>query len=314
MAASVTTVVGTGSVPVAVTGGSFIEWAPVMAGAVGAAAIAFVLLTFGSAVGLSLASPWPGSGASSTTMLILGVIWTLAVNVLAFAAGGYIAGRLRSSWGDPNKSEHEFRDGAHGFVVWAVAVLFGGLLAASAVAGAARTTTQAAATVASGAAAGGGAAAAANLAGGEPLAAVDLLLRPADVAPGAAAPAPRPVPVDNDEMLRAETGRIIVAGLRDGTLPTRERTYLAQIVSARTGMPQADAERRVDAAFAEAKAAEMKAREAADKARKAGAVAAFLAAAALALGCVAACAGASLGGRHRDQRGTLRFFGASRFW
>ena len=79
-------------------------------------------------------------------------------------------------------------------------------------------------------------------------------------------------------------------------------------------MPQADAEKRVDEAFTELKAAEQKVRDAADKARKASLIAAFLAAATMAIGCAAACAGAALGARHRDERTALTLFGARRFW
>lgn len=53
--------------------------------------------------------------------------------------------------------------------------------------------------------------------------------------------------------------------------PRATRTYLAQLVSARTGIPQADAEKRVDDAIARVKAAEIKAKQAADAARKAAA-------------------------------------------
>ena len=69
-----------------------------------------------------------------------------------------------------------------------------------------------------------------------------------------------------------------------------------------------------DEAYTEAKAAEAKARDAANQARKYGALAAFLAAATLLIGCAAACAGAALGGRHRDEQTPVRLFGASRFW
>ena len=93
-----------------------------------------------------------------------------------------------------------------------------------------------------------------------------------------------------------------------------DRTYLAGIVARQTGLPQAEAEKRVDEAYAAAKDAEAKARAAADKARKMGAIAAFLAAATLLIAAAAACAGAALGGRHRDEQVATRLFGASRFW
>ena len=108
--------------------------------------------------------------------------------------------------------------------------------------------------------------------------------------------------------------RIFADNLGAGSLPPRELAYLASLVSAQTGLAQADAEKRVDEAFAEAKNAETKARLAADKARKATALAAFLAAATLAVGCAAACAAAGVGGRHRDEQTELRLFGTARFW
>ena len=39
-------------------GTSFVEWGAVFAGGAMAAAISFVLLTFGAAIGLSFVSPW----------------------------------------------------------------------------------------------------------------------------------------------------------------------------------------------------------------------------------------------------------------
>ena len=54
-------------------------------------------------------------------------------------------------------------------------------------------------------------------------------------------------------------------------MPAGDRTYLAQLVAARTGLSQADAEKRVDDVIAKAKAAETKARQVANEARKTGA-------------------------------------------
>jgi hypothetical protein len=50
---------------------SFVEWGAVLAGAVLAAALSFVLLTFGTAIGLSAASPWPSSGLSAKVIASL---------------------------------------------------------------------------------------------------------------------------------------------------------------------------------------------------------------------------------------------------
>jgi hypothetical protein len=57
--------------------------------------------------------------------------------------------------------------------------------------------------------------------------------------------------------------------IKNGDVPAGERTYLAQLVAARTGLSQADAEKHVDDVIAKAKAAETKTRQVADEARKA---------------------------------------------
>jgi hypothetical protein len=58
------TTVGPGPAAPAVAA-SFVEWGAVLAGAALSAAISFVLLTFGTAIGLSATSPWLlGSGAA----------------------------------------------------------------------------------------------------------------------------------------------------------------------------------------------------------------------------------------------------------
>ena len=76
-------------------GSSFVEWGAVLAGAVLAAAISFVLLTFGAAIGLSATSPWPNSGASAKVIASVAVFWAMAQQIGAFMAGGYVAGRDR---------------------------------------------------------------------------------------------------------------------------------------------------------------------------------------------------------------------------
>jgi hypothetical protein len=279
-----------------------VDWPAVFAGAVAAAAISFVLLTFGAAVGLSATSAWPDSGMSVTMAAILMGAWIALVQAGSFAAGGYVAGRLRGGAADPSRVEREFGDGAHGFLVWGVGVLLGAILAGGAISGATKVAVESGTAVAAGAV--GGMASGGAQRGGITLTpadyATDYLLRtgPDAQPPAAAAPSPRP-----------EVARVLIAAVRDGSLPARERTWLAQLVSQRTGLPQADAERRVDEAFAEAKAAEEKVRDAADRARKAGALAGFLAAAALAVGCVAATAGAASGARHREAGTASRLFG-----
>src|SRR5262245_11416091 len=75
-----------------------VDWSAVLAGAVWAAALSFVLLTFGTAIGLSATSPWPSSGLPASVIASLAVFWVMAQQIGAFLAGGYVAGRMRSQW------------------------------------------------------------------------------------------------------------------------------------------------------------------------------------------------------------------------
>jgi hypothetical protein len=106
---------------------SYIHWGPVIAGAVAAAAAFATLMAFGSAVGLALASPSPTWRDTSIALVALSGVWILLVALGSFALGGYLAGRVRSSWAT-SEDEIEFRDGAHGLLVWALAVVLGTLL------------------------------------------------------------------------------------------------------------------------------------------------------------------------------------------
>ena len=330
---------------------AYLEWGPVIAGALGAAAISLVFFTFVSAIGLSAVSPYPYAGLSLTTFVILAALFTALVQVGSFAAGGYLAGRMRTPWLSGVESERQFRDGSHGFAVWAVGILIGASIALSGAGSALKTAVQTTATLSAGAVAGGGAAmgpAIADRVSMQPTdMAIDLLLRPAPgqmaaaptpaPAPAPAAPPaagaaqpetatdPRPAPGMSDTMrmemrrvprgeLQAPLTRVFTTNLASGTLAPADRSYLAGIVARQTGLSQAEAEKRVDEAYAAAKDAEAKARAAADKARKMGAIAAFLAAATLLIAGAAACAGAAMGGRHRDEQVAPRLFGASRFW
>lgn len=300
-----------------------LEWAPVIGGAIAAAAISFVFLTFGGAVGLTLTSPWPNAGASAITVAIVIGVWVMAVQAGSFAAGGYLAGRLRTARLESTQPEGQFRDGAHGFLVWALGVVFGGVLLGLTGLSALKTTVQSTAMVAGGAASGASAKATENaLATGPVDYAVDYIYRPAgtpsspaaaatpgSVTPATGASAATQSPSAED---RAEVARVFTQTIRNQELTARERDYLTQVVVRRTGMPEADAQKRVDEAVNEAKNLEIKAREAADKARKAALIAGFLAAVSLLVGAAAASAGASLGGRHRDE-GDVLFFGR-RFW
>jgi len=285
-----------------------LEWGPVFAGAIAAAAIAFLMLTFGVSIGLSITSPWPDSGVSAATVAIVVGLWALIVQAGAYAAGGYLAGRLRTARLESTVPEGQFRDGAHGFMAWALGVVFSAVIVGMTGLSALNTAAQSTAMVAGGAASGAASKGAeAALATGPTDYAVDYIFRAAPA--GGKAGATQGPTADE----RAEVGRIISQTIRNRELTARDRDYLAQLVSRRTGMPQPEAQKRVDEAINEARTLEVRARQAADKTRKAALVAGFLAATSLLIGAAAAAAGASLGGRHRDEGRNPEFFG-HRFW
>src|SRR5262245_15123326 len=122
---------------------AYVDWSAIIAGALVAAAISFVLFTFGTVVGLSITSPYPEESVSATTFAIVLGLWILWVTILSFLAGGYFTGLLmrQRAVGD---HEREMRDGMHGALSWALAVLLGALIAAWTAGGVARTGAEAA--------------------------------------------------------------------------------------------------------------------------------------------------------------------------
>ena len=260
---------GEGAVPTPGGPLSSLHWGPVIAGALAAAAVSFVLMTFASAVGLAIASPSPTWRDTSTGLAILSGVWILLVAIGSFALGGYLAGRVRSSWAT-TPDEIEFRDGTHGLLVWALAVVLAALLTwATANAVSALNTNNSTARPAA----------------GEPsfLAyELDRLFRSER----------RPDTVDPDA--RAEAGRILMTGLGRRDIASDDRTYLTRVVSARTGLNANDAGQRVSQVVAEA-------RQANRQARASAIIIGFMTAASLAAGAAAAWFAAEIGGRHRDQ-------------
>jgi hypothetical protein len=97
----------------------------------------------------------------------------------------------------------------------------------------------------------------------------------------------------NDSSVRAEAGPILANALRHPDVPGQDRTYLAQLVAASTGLSQADAEKRVDDTVAAA-------RQAADDARKSAAHMLYWLFVALLIGAFCASFAATIGGRQRD--------------
>jgi hypothetical protein len=248
-----------------------------------------------SALGLTMVSPWPGESASLASFTAASAIGLVVVQWLSAGFGGYVAGRLRSRWTGVHTDEAFFRDTAHGFLAWALATVVIVVSAGSILGSALNTGVQAAATVTSGAAS-AATTAAADAAGSADarMYFVDALFRPA------AQPAAGTTPAD-EATAAAQASRILIAGAAAGQVPDEDKAYLAQLVSARTGLSEADAKARVDQVLGRIDEAKTKAQEAADTARKAGAGAAFAGAISLLVGAFIACAAAMLGGRQRDE-------------
>ncbi|HRY25142.1 MAG: hypothetical protein H6852_10825 [Geminicoccaceae bacterium] len=268
--------------------GSYVDWGAVIAGAVVAAALSLVLLTFGSALGLGLTSLEPGEGVSPLWLAIAAAIWLLWVQVSSFMAGGYLAGRLRRPIGDAEPDEVDLRDGSHGLLVWGTGTLVGGLMLTSGLLGAVQTTAQATSNVAGAAvqAAGSAADEGASFAGYL----TDTLFR--DAATGNSAQA--------RSQARSEAGRIVSQALIDGEIPADDRARLVEIVAEQTGTEPAQVEARVATLEQRLQQQAEDAVEAAETARRWGVIAAFIAAATMLVSAAGAYWAATMGGSHRD--------------
>jgi hypothetical protein len=247
----------------------YLQWTPVLAGATAAAALSFVLLSFGSAIGLAVASPSSSWRDTSSMLALLAGLWLLLTSLASFGLGGYLAGRLRAAWSVGGPHEVEFRDGIHGLLVWGLAIILGtflGFAATRSIAPRADLTAPAASTA-------------------EPLLAFELdrLFRSDR----------RPADSGNDPEIRAQAARIIASGLgHSGILPD-DRAYLIRLVETRTGLSHPDAETRVNQVLAQAT-------DAVAKARRAAVILAFMIGASLMLGAAVAWLAAAAGGEHRD--------------
>jgi len=261
-------------------GTSYVEWGPIFAGAVAAAALSFVLLTAGAAIGLSLVSPYP-SQSYGRWAATLATGWVLVVTIGSFLVGGYIAGRMRLTWGEGNPDEVDFRDGVHGFLAWSLSILIGGFLAF--IAG--TTTTLVSAQV-------GRASVYSSERGSVLTPTVDILLRGSQ---GTSATTP-----SASADLRDEVTRVLVASVSAGQLTDADRAYLAQVVAQRAAVPAPEAEKRVGDAYAEAG-------RVVDEARKATVLLGLVTTTALLFGLAAAWYAAQRGGHHRDHNIPAKF-------
>ena len=268
------------------------SWGAILAGGFVMAAVTLLLLALGVGMGFSVVSPWADQGMSATAVALSAGLFMIVVAMIAGTIGGYITGRLRSSWDAVHVHERFFRDTGHGFAAWAFATVLG-----ASILGGATTHILAGASAGSIPAATAGAAQAANSGPGDVY--VDALLRsePAGGQAGAsgAAPAAAGAPADQTAT-RGELTRLIGPATRKGgEVSAQDRTYAAKLISARTGIPQAEAEQRVNETITRAK-------QAADQARKTAATLSLWLAISMLAGAISASLGAAEGGKLRNSR------------
>jgi hypothetical protein len=250
-----------------------VSWAAVLAGAAASCALTLVLLSFGMGMGFSVVSPWGNSGVSATTFKIGTGLYFVVMAMISSAVGGYLAGRLRTKWVGIQSTEVLFRDTAHGFLAWAVASVLGAVLLASPASSLIGGTLSGATQVA------------ANSAQSSPMDGyVDTLLRSDN---------PSAQGQQNPSDARAEMVRLFTTSFRNGDLKPADKTYVAKVVSARTGLNEADAEKRVTDVATQVKAD-------LDRARKAAMQIAMWLTLSLFIGAFSASLAATEGGGLRD--------------
>jgi len=250
---------------------SGISWAAVIAGAFVAASLWLSLLSQGTGLGLSSVSPWSSLSPSTSTIGKGAILWLIITEIIASAMGGYLAGRLRTKWATIHNDEIYFRDTAHGFLVWAVGLVVSALLLLSA------ATSL------------GGTPGARQSSGLLTFAAVvpneyfiDKLFRSDHL-----------VSKSIDLSVRVEATRILANALEHGSLPAADQSYLAEMVAARSGLNQTNAQLRVANVFEQIQ-------QTTDTARKAAAHASLWLFIALLIGAFCASYAATIGGRERD--------------
>jgi len=272
MSAPMTTIVQETPIqPVAQQAG-YLAWTPAVAGALIATALSTILIGFGTAIGLGVASTAPTWRDASVGLWLLSGVYLILVALISFGVGGYAAGRIRANTvAAATADDTEHRDGVHGLAAWAIAVVMTvfitALLAGAAVSRAPSVRAAPSVSVA------------------EPLLSyeIDRLFRPT-----------RRNPNTETAQERAEAGRILLTSSSHSGVAAEDRTYLVQLMSAVTGLTGPDAERRVDNVIANSKTA-------INRSRRSAIIAAFSIAASILLGAVVAWFAACEGGRNRER-------------
>lgn len=287
--------------PAAVSDRSYVDWGAILAGTVIAVALSAVFTAFGAAVGLGSISAQPGEGLGFGSVILAG-LFIVVTMVLAYMAGGYIAGRMRRRMDGASPEESAARDGIHGLAVWGVGTIIGSIMLASVVSGTLNAAGSAASTAveAAGSAVGGVAQGAGAIAGGAVQGAGQLVGGAAQALGGAAAGAgaasaaggegggdllpglPNPVDYVTDNLLRSqaaapdqfsnenirgEIGNILANVIRTGEITDQDRAYLESAIAARTNLSQPEVTARIDQAVTSAQQLRAGAERAVEEAR-----------------------------------------------
>lgn len=254
--------------------GSDVHWGAVIAGAIAAAALSFVLLAFGTGIGLATSSVSPTWRDASFALWFLSGIYLIFVAILSFGLGGYVAGRMRGRLATVAAAEElEFRDGMHGLLAWALAIVIGAVLAIGAASLAAPAVTPGS----------GNAGPSTSVAGENTIAyELDQLFR-----------STRPIDAAEMTQARGEAARILLTSSSHTGVTAEDRDYLTMLVASRAHVPPAEADARVTKAIP-------RAHDALKRARQAGVMIAFLSVVALLLGAAVSWYAAREGGRERE--------------
>ena len=78
-------------------GWRYVEWSPIVLGALAATALSSVLVGFGVTVGLGVSSTAPTWRDASAALAILSGVYLILQAILSFGVGGYFAGRVRAA-------------------------------------------------------------------------------------------------------------------------------------------------------------------------------------------------------------------------
>ena len=291
----------------AVNSSSAVSWGAIFAGAIAAASLALILIMLGAGLGLTSISAFENNGIDAGTFGIAAIAWLTFTQIAASGMGGYLAGRLRTKWVDTHTNEVYFRDTAHGFLTWALALLISVTLLTTAISSIVGGSAKVIGSVAGGAAS-------ATVSGATNMTDISSTLSDTSMQyfthslfrKNAASSTENNPPASNpptpQEM--SEVAGIFTQSITTGSLPADDRQYVAQLISQNTGLSQNEAEQQVQSIFDKAQATlketKDKAQKAADEARKTTSYVTLWSFVSLLIGAFVASLCATFGGRQRD--------------